>query len=303
MNGKKINVYIATLPRSGSTLLGMMLGNHSSICHIGESSYWGKVSPDDIMCSCGTVGCGFLKAVEQESRRYSEISAIYTACATIDRLQEPEKMYHKLSLPRTQDNVIPINYDQLEEDIRLSCFGLERIAGIFRRLFRKRIIVDNTKNIWIAERLIARSGWKIILLTRDPRGMAYSNKQAGIRKGVPRPVQMKLPVYIDFADRALQLLKKESVSLVRYENLCTNPEEELKKICGFLQTSFESNMLQFKFDKGHTLMGNRMRFDDNAEIHEDLSWQQGLVSEDRTLIYSNTTLVKLFDLLGYNLRE
>lgn len=44
---------IATLPRSGYTLLGMMLGNHSSICHIGESSYCGKVSPDDVMCSCG----------------------------------------------------------------------------------------------------------------------------------------------------------------------------------------------------------------------------------------------------------
>lgn len=303
MDGKKPNIYIATLPRSGSTLLGMILGNHLEICHIGESSYWGKVSHVEARCSCGKVGCDFLRSVEERVKQYPEIFSIHTVCAMIDRLQEPDKVYHKLSLPNIQDKENSIDLNQLEDHIQLSCLGLERLADIFREFTCKRVIVDNTKNIWIAEYLIERKGWKIILLIRDPRGMAYSNKQAGIRKNVLRPLQMKIPIYIDFAERALRLLIKEDVLFVRYENLCANPEGEIKKICDFLNVTFESKMLYFKSDKGHTLMGNRMRFDDNEKIQEDLGWQFGLSDEERNFIYSNASLVQLFALLGYNLHE
>ena len=101
-----MNVYIATLPRSGSTLLGLMLNNHSQIFHIGESSYWGKLDPAEVLCSCGATGCPILKTVGHETAHLPEVKAIYSACSKIDRLEEPDKVYHSLSLPDGSDNRI-----------------------------------------------------------------------------------------------------------------------------------------------------------------------------------------------------
>jgi hypothetical protein len=39
------NVYVATLPRSGSTLLGMMINQHHLCFNMGESFFWGKFIP------------------------------------------------------------------------------------------------------------------------------------------------------------------------------------------------------------------------------------------------------------------
>ena len=39
------NVYIASLPRSGSTLLGMILNQADGCAYIGESFYWKKLNP------------------------------------------------------------------------------------------------------------------------------------------------------------------------------------------------------------------------------------------------------------------
>lgn len=302
MSKGKINVYITTLPRSGSTMLGMMLGNHSRIFHIGESFYWNKLHPKDAKCSCGKKNCEVLISIQNRIGNFPEIGAIYDTCSLIDRIQEPKKICHSLSLP---DNLKGKSVTSQELNCKLdeSCVGLEKLADIFRDVIGDSIIVDNTKVIHIAEYLVQRDSWKILLLTRDPRGLAYSNKQSGIRKKVPRPLQMKIPIYIDFANRALRLRKLKNVFCAKYEDVCQNPEEKLNEICNFIGIPFENQMLKFKTDRGHTLMGNRMRLDDNQQIQEDLSWVSGLNYEEKNIIYRNSELTNLFKKLGYCLKE
>lgn len=302
MNKERLNVYITTLPRSGSTLLGMILGSHSRICHIGESSYWGKLHPINVRCSCGKIECNFLLRVHREITGFSEICSIYKACSIIDKIEEPEKVYHALSLP---SNSFPECTDakKLDEELALSVKGLEHLANAFRLISGKKIIVDNTKAIRMAERLVTRNDWKVLLLTRDPRGLANSTKKSGIRKNVPRALQMKIPVHIDFAKRALNLLEEKNVLWVRYEDICKSPAKAISKICLFIGVDFERDMLKFKAKSEHTLMGNRMRFDDDELIVEDLSWISGLTVEERKLISENSEMTYLYSKLGYKLAE
>jgi|GEM_PF-2856999 len=299
---KELNVYIATLPRSGSTLLGMMLGTHPEIFHMGESSYWGKLDPKNVVCSCGAKGCPVLLQVYSRVASSSEVGSIYQACSMIDRIEEPNKQYHSLSLPDDSQKLQGFSRDDLEKTLLESCLGLEKLSGIFREITGRRIVVDNTKSIRIAEKLLGRPDWKIILLLRDPRGMLYSNKKSGQRKGVDRPVSFKIPVYKDFAKRALMLLREPAlVYFLKYEEICQDPSGSIRKVCDFLGVEYARSMLEFKEDRGHTLMGNRMRFDDNQEIKEDLGWTSGLAEEEIRILCDDGELVSLFSQFGYEI--
>lgn len=295
------NIYIATLPRSGSTLLGMILGSHPEIFHMGESSYWGKLNPNDIVCSCGRKGCSVLLEVNSQVASNDDVKSIYQACSMIDRVEEPNKQYHSLSLPddsQKQD----FSLDDLEGFLLASCLGLEKLSRTFRQVTGKRVMVDNTKAIRMAEKLLGRPSWKIILLLRDPRGMAFSNKKSGERKGVSRPISSKIPVYKDFAKRAIKLLNEQSPILyLRYEEICQDPSASIKKVCAFIEVGYADSMLKFKEDRGHTLMGNRMRLDNNQVIKEDLEWKTGLTREEKLALSEDRELVSLFGNLGYKI--
>ena len=294
------NVYIATLPRSGSTLLGMILNNNARVFHMGESSYWGKLKPSEIFCSCGETCCEVLEAVYKRASNLPEVKAIYDACNQIDRQEEPGKIYHSFSLPSQDDNVM-ISETAIAANLEAGCIGLEQLADIFRQLTGRDVIVDNTKNIRFAECLVERQ-WRIIVMTRDPRGIVNSSKNAGLRKGVPRPVAMKIPVLINFATRALGLIASPSILLVRYEDLCQSPKSEMEKVCHFLDISYADGMLKFRNDNGHTLMGNRMRFGGEENVVEDKSWTTQLSEEEIDLLQSNNELTELYHQLGYQLK-
>lgn len=92
-----------------------------------------------------------------------------------------------------------------------------------------------------------------ILLARDPRDMALSWKKApSMRGGVLRAANI-------WADdwRALQVAFPDAAQdtrlcVARYEDLLQNPETELRRICTFLQCTFEKDMLQFHARKQST---------------------------------------------------
>lgn len=60
-------------------------------------------------------------------------------------------------------------------------------------------------------------------------------------------------------------------------------------------------MLHFKKDRGHYLMGNRMRFDNQDKVREDLGWISGLTNDEKLLLTNNKLLVQLYKNFGYAL--
>lgn len=302
MNKKTENIYIATLPRSGSTLLGMILGAHSQVFHIGESAYWSKLDVSTTKCCCGEIGCQTLVEISMNLSQFrAEVSSIYTAYSAIDMLEEPDKIRHKLSFSDHVDvkNKSP-EFDSL---IDRCSSGLDIVANVVRRTSGKSVIVENSKHPLVAERLLEKKdNWKVIILTRDPRGIAFCNKKAGKRKNVPRPIESKLNVFLSFAQRAFLLSRKRNTLLVRYEDLCKDTFRVLRTMCQFIGIDFEKRMLMFKDNKGHMLMGNHMMYDKNQEIKEDIDWRCSLDSREKELFLSRD-LVLAYKRLGYDLTD
>ena len=295
-----LNVYIATLPRSGSTILGLMLNQHPSITHMGESSYWGKLEAPPIRCSCGLLStCPFILDIYNKMLGDPNIKSIYNVCAAIDKLQEPNKVYHSDSLPNYRTKVL--NHNQFKKELKRAVIGLDRLAQIYRNKTNKSMVVDNTKCVEIAEELVKQKKWKVIIMLRDPRGIAFSNKESGKRKKVPRSVISKIPIFINFMDKVKKLSKERDTLVVSYENLCENTKETLDRICNFLSIPYEEDMLKFNQNRGHLFMGNRLLFNENLDtkLKQDNAWKNGLNKKELGLIEGNINLVNLYKEFNY----
>lgn len=293
-----MNIYLAGLPRGGTTLVSSILGQHSMIEQMGESMYSGIINPNSVICSCGERSCAILVKIYNEISRHPEIYEINKVYGIIDRIREPNKVPHSLTIQCSRKNVY---HAELSSLIIEACDGFDLLVGIFKKVMGDFLFVDNTKEIMFSEELVKRNNWKILLITRDPRGMAWSSRKSGIRKNISRPVFSKIPVYFDFAKRAVKLKENSNVFHLKYENLCRDVVGEIKNICKFLDIIYDENMIRFKKNKGHTLMGNRMRYDDNEVIKNDLNWKKYLTKQELNLINNNSELVKFYSMLGYSL--
>jgi len=214
--------------------------------------------------------------------------------------EEPNKIRHSLSLSAC----ITSHNNNLESLIQKCCRGLGRVADIARSISGREFIVENSKYLSIAETLLSSSeGWKILVITRDPRGVASCSKEAGERKNVPRPIKDKIDLCLSFAEGAVSLARNhDKVLLVRYEDLCRNTVETLDAVCSFVGVPFETSMLRFKENKGHLLMGNHMMHDKDQGVVEDLTWRQKLSTEEKEL-FAREDIVRAYARLGYNLTK
>jgi hypothetical protein len=283
----------------------MILDQHPLVYHAGETFFWARLTPDKVRCSCGNEPCSTLTNVYEAIRNYDqELHLFFKTCSMLARAHAESNSAMTFSVAGFDDHYPDAEWVKLDQYVDSACNTLDILCSQYRKIVGNPIIVDNSKAIGLAPALLTRCNWKIILLTRDVRGLVSSIKHLNQRKGkAPCGVESLLTEYIEFAERAVELLAREdqTVHWVRYEDLCSRPRAVVQGVCRFLGIDFQESMLEFKSNRGHMLMGNRMRFDDNQTIAEDLSWQVRLTADEQSLIGNNDTLQTLYRTLGYQM--
>ena len=89
---------------------------------------------------------------------------------------------------------------------------------------------------------------KIIYIVRDPRDHIISMKKAGLGNG--NIIRMAIQWKIAFKDICnIKDHKPESVYILKYEDLVSEPEKKLQAFCDFLGIQFDPVMLNFYFKK------------------------------------------------------
>jgi hypothetical protein len=66
---------------------------------------------------------------------------------------------------------------------------------------------------------------------------------------------------------------------VHYEELCTQPETTLRRICEFLELEPNKLVYDFRTVEQH-IIGNGMRFDTSSQLSPDERWREHLTEED-----------------------
>jgi hypothetical protein len=260
------NIYIGSLPRSGSTLLAMMLDQHSMLFNMGESFYWPHYISNNTICTCGIVGCPILENIYKRMKTDTQILKIGIFL---------QRHWEKIEIKSSQID----NYNHIRQ-ISACCDSFERIAKYFRSELNEKIMIEKSCDVIFIPELLKRKQWKILLLIRDPRGIFNSFRKADRRHGFSRNREQIIAHFYKFISTVNLISESSKVMILKYEELCSNPNATIIRISRFLEIEMEANMLDFKHKIGHAVMGNRMRFNKLENITDDMSWKIELKNTD-----------------------
>jgi len=290
-------LYICGAGHSGSTLLDMLLGSHSRIASLGEIINLPMDLATNSTCTCGQKvrECGLWSAVvrEFEQRQGLDIEKnpyalnlgpIYAAVGDARVTGGGYRLRRRLGaalhylelragLFGTLRPLLPATYKGLDNNLLLYDIVGRRLGADF--------VVDSSKVYTKAVGLskLAADRVKIILLIRDGRAVYYSMRKRDFER------KFSLDSWYTHFRRALPLIERHvparNVLKVRYEDLASAPETELRRICAFAGIAFEPAMLNFKTKAHHNVNGNDMRFSSAAEIRLDTTWQTKLDGEEQ----------------------
>jgi hypothetical protein len=296
-------LYIVSATRSGSTVLDLLLGNHPEATSVGELRRLQEHLSEDGPCTCGTSvrGCEFWQGMGQTLGRNGV--ALEELPTSVPKPRRPLGF-----LPHAVE-VLPIfagrrwmeatrrRVKSLQEALEAagSCWlVLDAVA----QGTGTRVIVDSSK--WSDQfkllYLLRPEQARAIYLVRDGRGVVCS----WLRR-VGSPVWKLALSWALNNLRAILLLAnvpKDRRLLVRYEDLCRDPEGEMRRICAFAGLPFQEQVLILDKRDRHNIGGSQHRFDKaETRIALDDRWRHSLTSKE--LAEFNRMVGVLNRILGY----
>jgi len=277
-------------PYTGSTLLGMLLGNHPACASIGAATgLTARVDLSTYLCSCGAkfTDCGFWGRIARRTVELEHPVTIFekdfwnTHVRVSGRRSLNGLAVSSLgnaSLDAARDAVMgkvgPVA--RKISEARLASWSLARAV---LEVTGKTIFVDTARDHQ-RPRYLARMPLldvKVIHLVRDPRGNVASimkHTKVGVRKAARQWRHYNVE-----AARIRRRFPEESWMLLRYEELCDDPQATLDRVARFIgvEPAPTSTLLE---NSDRHVIGNSMRLKALDEINEDLSWQPTLRGRD-----------------------
>lgn len=213
-------IFIVGAPRSGTTLLAVLLDRHSQIAIPPETQFFADFLPSQPSSS---VVSSRNEKIEQalSFRRIQDIGLVR------------EQLLDVFSgLPNTWPCL-------LQAILALYAIGQKK----------KRVGEKSPKHVaHVPEILEAFPDARIICLVRDGRDVVRSlEKVPWAEPNNSRRFSIFCMEWVDYAGLALQYQRKyakEQFLLVKYENILLSPTVELEKICQFIGEEFEDGQLQ-----------------------------------------------------------
>ena len=216
-NFKLSPIFVVGVPRSGTTMLAVMLNRHSRISIPPETQFFTEF---------------VFQTGEIKYRSYEELVNLALSSHRIkdleldnERLLSNFKKYNK-------------NYGNLLKAILetyASKFGKERIGEKSpKHIEHVKTIINNYPNT------------KIVCIVRDGRDNVNSLlKMPWAHPGNPRRFGLFCKEWVALTNLAIRYSLKypEQFLLVKYEDVILQPERELKKICKFIDEKFEPSMI------------------------------------------------------------
>src|SRR5215208_770093 len=287
----KIKVlYIAGFGRSGSTLLGNVLGQVDDFVSVGEiRNIWLHGLIQNKVCGCG--------APFKECEMWQPV--LNEAFGDRGRV-DPEKMI-KLRESWSRTKHIPLMLTPLTRRLirrRLAEYldNLERLYRAVQTTTGSRVIVDTSKfpSYGFTVGMVPTVDLRVVHLVRDPRAVAYS---WSCKRRQPDPEN---PEYIlrhsrvasasrwmarNLATEAFWRRSKERYLMLRYEDFVANPQRTIRQVLELVGEGTASlphvAKHEVKLGVNHNIWGNPSRFQTGmVEMQLDREWASGIKPGD-----------------------
>lgn len=286
MSTDKIKVlYIAGAPRTGSTLLALLLGELDGFWSVGEGAralFNTRLRSQVVPCGCGcqVPECPFWKDIIQN----------------IDG--ETEKFgKEKIRIPYLPLLMGPIKSRTFKNQLQQFLSKTEELYHLIAKKAGCRVIVDSSKNPPHAFLLsqIPSIDLYVVHLVRDPRGVmsSWSKPKKYLKKLSMRRVILNLWSF-NFLSESLQRYA-QGYLLVRYEDLVKHPAETLKKIANFVKEEVKDpdflEKTKARIGTQHLLASNPDKYTQGWISIEEQGWN---LSRQKHFLISLMTLPLLY---------
>jgi hypothetical protein len=302
-NNNKTLIYIASLVRSGSTLLDHLIGS-DDIINVGE--LW-RLNRDFNMhseaasrwahhvCRCEKPldACPFWTKVRDcyEQRKGVSISEAKTSVETGVTSPIADTLINLLTfvLPnRFKRKVIDFFYYNAKDKLILdNYFG---ILDCVCDVTGKKVVIDSSKRSNQLYGLInARNPdyyLKAIHLVRGVQAFCFStktrNREQGRNVGIVWPILVWIKENIKIMNLR-SFFQDDDFFVIRYEDLCANPERVMRKLCDKFHLTFDANMLDPSEEGKHNIGGSPHRFTSTTKIKLDERWKFSMKYSEKFL--------------------
>lgn len=313
-------VYIASRGHSGSTLLELLLGRHPQVTSSGEIANLGLQCMRDestswrATCSCGErpfdcpIWSHIIERIRSEfgvDMRRHPLAFRVSDIGLEDEMGSGGTSNRRVSLVAARK--------LLWRFLRLQQYGgrpwLRRLLGCYQpqrtwalnrsfilrclaELQGAKAVIDSSKDSLGMRDMYDFSplSVKIVFLTRDCRGNAwsYAKRDEANGRGHDATIRRVTLEWVAVNERIRRLLEgvdDRDWIHVKYEDLCQDPAETLRRIFGFIGLEYDGDVLQDRSHVEHMIAGNQIRSTNrNASIREDIAWRDHLSREDLRLI-------------------
>lgn len=280
-------IYIASLPRSGSTLLSMLLGSHDRIVALGEFVLFGQSLQQNSHCSCGKQfrDCGFWNPVAaglaDRDQPFSTLAYPFEFRSSgIGKLQVAISSFalarHSrllMEIASAAGKGYAYQMKKAHQNLAVVIDLLERQEG-----YRSAFFLDASKTVARLDYLQIKqpSPMRVICLIRDGRGTVNSwLKGSGSSFS---DLVRSWRFHMELQRKSFQRIKNRDKIVVRYEDLCSDPGHEIRRICDFLKLPFMDEMLEMT-GPFHMLGGNPGTLERTRKIRIDTGWSENFDRE------------------------
>ncbi|MCG9127701.1 sulfotransferase [Candidatus Poribacteria bacterium] len=232
-------IFVVGNSRSGTTMMGRILGNHPEVFTFGELHFFGqlwspaefsKIDLKDSVNLAATLFCIQTEGYRTHGKTDRFLQEAKVLCENIKNYPvNPPELFKEFLIHETHRNNKSIPCDQTPRNV-----------------------------FYIDEILKQYTNAKIINMIRDPRDVLFSQKKKWKRRflgGSDLPLKESLRDWINYhpitisriwhtaINTADQYTDHNRVFTVYFEKLLTNPEKTVREICNFAELSYCSTLL------------------------------------------------------------
>ena len=278
--------------RSGSTLLGILLGQRSGWFTAGEVRYlWQRGLVERRLCGCGLP--------VPECPVWSEV---LTEIGGVDdvAIRNTLKDLHRLSRPSVIARAVRTGASSRRAQLGALSDTLTDLFSSLREVARCNVIVDTSKPPtygWLLDTLPSVEVWTVHLV-RDPRAVAFSwqrHKPADdhphggfMARKSAAATAVHWSVWNFVAERRGRHRPNRYLRL-RYEDLVVDPALAIQRIAEFIGEAADGALPSAdhgtELGSNHAVAGNPSRFDRGpVSIELDAQWRKELTRRDRRIV-------------------
>lgn len=301
-SARRSYVLIACSPYSGSTLLASLLGAHPQIATVSEVSGTRRAEQMDVFrCSCQRlmIDCPFWQEVQNRSEAagiedfaLGDFGLRFGKPGLLHRIQTGSLRW--TAAEDVRDGLLNV-FPPHEKSMRLLGQRNREFANIVLDVTGKRVFVDTSKE-GMRLRYLHRyldMDLKAVHLVRDVRGVVSSSRR---RYGPQCDVGAAAKAWARTNRtlmRHLQTLEARNRMLVRYEDLCRDPDGTMAALYGFCGVDPSAVPTPSISNQSQHLLGNRARLQPATEIRLDERWRSSMSPDDlATILRASGSVVR-----------